>query len=251
MKMASIMDVVEIPRRLMVLFFVIDSSGSMKGSKIGAVNSAIENIIPEIQKISDSNAQAEIKIALLEFSSGARWMTENGPVSLDQFRWNDIDAEGVTDLGAACKELNAKLSTKAFLKEATGSYAPVIFLLSDGEPTDDWKNVLETLKQNRWFQVAWKFAVAIGEEANKEILKEFTGNMEAVLETNRAEVLKKMIQFVSVRASKVASSSSNVGDSPDDVPDDPDDKGGAIVGIIDVLGGDIAAMPDNQKGDFL
>jgi len=31
-----------IPKRTMVLFFVIDTSASMEGSKIGAVNTAIE-----------------------------------------------------------------------------------------------------------------------------------------------------------------------------------------------------------------
>ena len=144
-------DKIEIPRRTMVLFFVIDTSGSMDGSKIGAVNAAIEEVIPAIKEVSDENADAEIKIAALEFSSGTRWITANGPVEVEQFRWNYLDAAGCTDLGAAYKTLNEKLSTKAFMKEATGSFAPAIFLLSDGEPTDDWASTLAQLKQNNWF----------------------------------------------------------------------------------------------------
>jgi uncharacterized protein YegL len=198
----------------MVLFFVIDTSGSMAGSKIGAVNTAIEEVIPAIREVSDDNADAQIKIAALEFSNGARWLTPNGPVPADQFSWNFIEALGVTDMGEAFKELNKKLSTKAFMQEATGSFAPAIILLSDGDPTDDWEHALNDLKQNNWFKVAVKVAIAVGDDANKDILMAFTGGKgkEApVIEVHNAAMLKKMIKFVSVRASQVASKSSNVG----------------------------------------
>jgi uncharacterized protein YegL len=209
----ALTDKVEIPRRTMVLFFVIDASGSMDGSKIGAVNTAIQEVIPAIRDVSEENADAQIKIAALEFSNGTRWLTPQGPIPAENFSWNFIDAAGVTDFGAACKALNEKLSTKAFMQEATGSFAPAIFLLSDGDPTDEWQNGLAALKQNNWFKAAVKVAVAIGDDANKDVLKEFTGSMEAVLEVHNAAMLKKMIKFVSVRASQVASKSSNVGDA--------------------------------------
>jgi uncharacterized protein YegL len=45
----ALTDKIEIPRRTMVLFFVIDTSGSMDGSKIGAVNTSIEEVIPAIK----------------------------------------------------------------------------------------------------------------------------------------------------------------------------------------------------------
>jgi uncharacterized protein YegL len=200
-------DAVEaIPRKTMVLFFLVDTSGSMAGSKIGAVNAAIEEVIPELKDLSSSNADARIKVAALEFSNGARWITPD-PVEVDNFHWNYLDAAGVTDLGAAMLELNDKLSTKAFMREATGSFAPALFLLSDGEPTDNFSGGLEEIRKNNWFKQAIKIAVAIGDDANKAILAEFTGGMEAVLEVHNAKMLKKMIKFVSVRASMVASKS--------------------------------------------
>jgi len=240
----ALTDAIKIPRRTMVLFFVVDTSGSMKGSKIKAVNEAIKEVIPAIKKISDENADAQIKIAVLEFSSGVRWVTSNGPEELDQFHWSDLETDGVTDLGAACKALNEKLSTKAFMKEATGSFAPTIFLLSDGAPTDDWKGGLAMLKQNNWFKVAIKIAVAIGDEAKKDILKEFTGLMEGVLETHKAEILKKMIKFVSVRASQIASKSSDAIDGGDER------KQVEVNDSIQELNQEIAASPDNDQKDW-
>jgi len=244
----SLTDKIEPPRRTMVLFFVIDTSGSMDGSKLGAVNVAIEEVIPAIKDISEENADAQIKIAALEFSSGATWITKNGPVEADQFRWNYLEAAGVTDFGTACKALNEKLSTKAFMKEATGSFAPAIFLLSDGGPTDDWKSALAELRQNNWFKAAVKVAVAIGDDADKEVLKEFTGSMEAVLEVHNAAVLKKMIKFVSVRASQVASKSSNVNDSGTDAGDEQ--KQEEVNSALGEFKDEIAAAPDNDQAEW-
>ena len=244
----ALTDKIEIPRRTMVLFFVIDTSGSMDGSKIGAVNAAIEEVIPAIHEVSDENADAQIKIAAIEFSSGIRWITSSGPIEAGQFRWNYLNAAGVTDFGAACKALNEKLSTKEFMQEATGSFAPAIFLLSDGEPTDDWTSGLAELKKNKWFKAAVKVAIAIGDDANKDVLKEFTGTMEAVLETHSAAMLKKMIKFVSVRASQVASKSSNVSDSDVDLGDEQ--KQHELNASLQELNEEIASSPDNDQADW-
>ena len=214
-------EVVEVPRRTMVLFFVVDTSGSMNGAKIGTVNSAIEEIVPELKDISEKNADAQIKIATLAFSTGARWV-DSAPVAAENFRWNYLDANGVTDLGEACIQLNEKLSRNAFMSDATGSFAPAIFLLSDGEPTDNYKYGLEKLKQNNWYKKAIKVAVAIGEDANKTVLSDFTGNIESVITVHTPEALKKWIQFVSVRASEIGSkgiADSSANSSTDSAPD--------------------------------
>ncbi|MDR2783644.1 MAG: VWA domain-containing protein [Treponema sp.] len=244
----SLTDKVEIPRRTMVLFFVIDTSGSMDGKKIGAVNTAIDEVIPALKELSDENADAQIKIAAMEFSNGAQWITANGPVEADQFYWNYLEAGGVTDFGAACRALNEKLSTKGFMREATGSFAPAIFLMSDGDPTDDWQSGLNILKQNNWFKAGVKVAVAIGDDVNKEVLKAFTGTMEAVLENRNAAMLKKMIKFVSVRASQVASKSSNVSDSSEDTGDEQ--KQEELNASLQEFVKDAAAAPENDQVDW-
>ena len=203
-------DVVEVPRRTMVLFFLVDTSGSMYGTKIGTVNTAIEEIIPELKDLSENNADAEIKIATLAFSTGAKWINSQ-PISAENFKWDHLEAMGSTDLGEACKQLNEKLSKNAFMSEATGSFAPAIFLLSDGDPTDNYKYGLDKLKENNWYKKAIKVAIAIGDDVNKDVLEEFTGNKEAVITVHTPEILKKWIQFVSVRASEIGSKSASTG----------------------------------------
>jgi uncharacterized protein YegL len=201
-----------IAKRTMVLFFLVDTSGSMAGKKIGAVNDAIFNVLPEIRTISEDNADAEIKIAALTFSNGAKWLYDE-PKPAKEFDWPYVDADGMTDLGAAYHMLNEKLSRSAFMNDVEGSYAPAIFLMTDGQPTDDYQKELEKLNGNKWFHVAIKVAVAIGEESdvNDDVLTEFTGTSEAVLRAHTPEALAKMIRLVSVTASKIGSQSSTVG----------------------------------------
>ncbi len=82
----SLIDVESVPRRTMTLFFLADTSGSMEGNKIGALNDAIANIIPMISEISNTNPDAEIKVAALEFSSGTTWLYDE-PKNAEDFIW--------------------------------------------------------------------------------------------------------------------------------------------------------------------
>ena len=207
----------KLPRRTLTVFFLIDTSGSMAGGKISSLNVAIRDTIPMLSQLSSENTDTEIKIAALQFASGCDWMYPR-PLPVEDFEWNDLEANGLTSLGAAYQELLKKLSqTSGFMQEANASCAPVMILFSDGVPTDDAKHGLEHLKENNWYKAAIKIAVAIGDDANKDILKEFVNNhSEAVLTVHNVNDLKKMIYLVSVTASQVASKGVSVGtEAPD------------------------------------
>lgn len=197
------------PRKVMTLFYLVDTSGSMSGAKIGSVNSAMEEaIIDDLPNISSANDDAEIKVAIMQFSNGCSWITPpSGPLGIGDMIWSDLQADGMTSLGAAFTELDAKLSRNAFLQSQTGAYAPVIILISDGGPTDEWKEALDRLCKNNWFRHAIKIAIAIGEDADKNVLACFTRNPEAVIEVNDKHTLKMLIRKVSVRASEFQSHS--------------------------------------------
>lgn len=227
----------EIPRKVMTLFYLVDTSGSMSGAKIGALNTAVRETLPIIEEISANNPDSKIKVAVLEFSSGCEWMYPT-PTDVASFEWRDLQAGGLTSLGEAYENLSQKLSqSHGFMMEATGSFAPVIILLSDGAPTDHPEYALEKLKSNNWFKVATKVAIAIGDDCIKSTLIDFTGNEEAVLTVHNVDELKKIIRMVSVTASRVNSKNTSAGkDAPDkatetvtsiqtDIANDPTLKG--------------------------
>jgi uncharacterized protein YegL len=194
-----------ITRRQMVMFFLIDTSGSMEGTKISSVNTAIREVIPELRDI--GGADIDLKIAVMEFSTVLRWQNPAGPVSVDTFTWSNLTADGATNLGAAFYELNSKLSRNSFLQAPSASIAPVIMLMSDGLPSDEWENSLGVLKNNNWFKSAVKVALAIGSDADTDVLAQFTGDPAAVLTVYTPETLRVMIKKISITSSQIGSRS--------------------------------------------
>jgi uncharacterized protein YegL len=215
----------ELASRPLNFFWIVDCSGSMYGEKIGAVNNAIQQTIPEMVDAAEDNPNAQLLVRTLKFSTGAVWVT-NDPVPIEDFVWNDLDAVGVTDLGKAFELLAAQLEVSQLGERAL---PPVLVLLSDGQPTDDYKKPLEHLLRMPWGRKAVRIAISIGQDADDDVLTEFTGNRELVLQANNATMLTKMIKWASTVASVVSAPASKPitsNDSDDDLPMDngsPDD----------------------------
>lgn len=234
----------EIVRRICAVLFLLDTSKSMgdkNGAPIGALNAAMEGIIKDLVSMNNDNSDVEIRIGILTFDSGVSWITgDKGLVDPADYQWKDIDAFGGTSMGGAFRKLNKALSVSenGFMNRASGSVAPVIFLLSDGEPTDSYKDNLDQLKENNWFKIAGKVAIGYG-DSNDDVLSEFTGNTETVLHTNNPADLKKMIHFVTITSAMVASKGGN---SHEKNKPDPDDMTSVIAGGIRT----IPAYPDDM-----
>lgn len=194
----------ELATRPIHFFWVVDCSGSMYGEKIGIVNNTIQECIPEMRNSADNNPNAQLLIRALQFSSGASWITTS-PVPVENYSWEDMEANGLTELGKAFDLLAAQLSIPPMPARAL---PPVIVLLSDGQPTDDYKKSLDKLKGMPWFRKAVKIAISIGQDADDDVLIEFTGNKELVLQANNATALAKMIKWASTTASMVSAPSS-------------------------------------------
>lgn len=215
------------PKKILPLIFIIDKSGSMTGERIAAVNAAMRNILPMLDDISRNNNDARIKLAVLEFDNNVNWITPSLADPKD-YTWVDIQAGGLTYFGAACSSLYEKLSRSQLLSDPEGYNKPVIIVLSDGEPNDDWTYAINKLKENRWFKLSQKFAIAIGHDAvskeNLEALVAFTGSIEGILLSQNVETLKDIITIVSVRASEITSKSRGLLDTEGMSDDEIDEQ---------------------------
>lgn len=186
------------------VFILIDTSGSMcQDGRIQAVNSAMYEVPAQLVAINQSLEDCQLRIAPMTFDTDAKWLIDQ-PVSVEDFRWRPLKATGITSVGAAFDLLNEKLriTDMGGWLERGVDCAPVIILITDGEPTDDWERALERLKKNHWFRQALKFAVAVGEESSREALTQFTGCEDAVIDT---EVLRQDLDTI-VRQLVVTSS---------------------------------------------
>ena len=186
-------------------FWMVDCSSSMAGDRIGAVNHAIQECIEPMREEAEGNPNAQLYIHTLKFASGASWVTAE-PVPIEEFAWEDVEANGITDMGKAFELLAGQLSMPPMPDRAL---PPVIVLLTDGYPTDDWKRPLEKLLKMPWGKKAVKVAIAIGKDAERSVLEAFTGNPEAVLDAGNPEVLTQFSKWASTVASAVSNPTSN------------------------------------------
>ena len=209
-----------VSRKSLVIFFLIDTSGSMKGTKMGELNTVMEELIPEIRKIGE--AHTEVKIAVLTFSDQVMWMYSE-PIAIEEFKWARLSAAGVTSMGAAFEELSVRMSRNSFLNSPSLSFAPVMFLMTDGYPSDDYKKGLEALNKNSWYKFGLKAALGIGKEANDEMLAEFTGSADTVVHAYSGGQLAQFIKIIAVTSSQIGSKSMTLSDdtthelNPEDV----------------------------------
>lgn len=194
----------QLASRPLHFFWVVDCSGSMRGEKIESVNYAIRQTIPEMKLASDENPNAQLLIRTLSFSTGATWINST-PIEIEDFEWEGLAAEGLTDMGKAFSLLSDQLDIPPM---STRALPPVIVLLSDGQPTDDYKEELDKLKSLPWGKKAVKIAISIGQDADNCVLEEFTGNKELVLQANNPQALVKMIKWASTVAKQVSAPAS-------------------------------------------
>ena len=189
------------------VFYVLDTSGSMRGKGIGVLNRAMDETVDALREVTAHHGDANVKIAVLEFNSRCRWINPDGPEYLKDFLWRDLGAAGETRVGDALRELDAKLSRNAFLNSMTSAYLPVIIFMTDGDATDEYEPALRHILRNRWFAKATRVGFAIGSDPNVEMIAKLVGNSEAVIRTEDLNVFAQLLRFVSVSASTLAGSS--------------------------------------------
>lgn len=196
-------------RRPLHFFWIIDCSGSMAGrGKIQSLNTAARDAIPHMRDAAKENPNAQVYVRVLKFGNNPVW--ESKSVELEQFSWRDLKADqGTTSLGATLKELAGQLRMPPMPDRAL---PPVLLLMSDGQPTDNFRAGLTELMGQPWGKRAVRLAIAIGADADRGVLQDFIGTPEIKpLEANNPEALTRYIRWASTQAIKSASSGGSSG----------------------------------------
>ena len=211
--------------RPLPVIILADTSGSMfANNNIGTLNSAIREMIDSLK--GEDSLRAEIYFSIISF--GGNMVTEYLPFSkVNEISLNeDLKAGGGTPMGEAFRVTKELIEDKNII--SSRSYAPTIILLSDGIPTDDWKNPLNSFLSSPRASKSFRIAMSIGAgEEGKKVLTEFLGDSNLPLfEANQARDIKKFFKFVTMSVSqRVQSVNPNqvIDTSIDDMDDDLDD----------------------------
>ncbi len=192
-------------------FWIADCSGSMSGDKIHSLNYAIRTALPEMQMVAQDNPNADVKVRALKFSDAAEWHVSQ-PTQVDNFTWTDLTAGGVTSMGSALSLVAEQLKMPPMEQRAL---PPALVLVSDGQPTDDFAGGLSALMAQPWGKKAVRLAIAIGGDADLDVLQKFIGNPEIrPLTAKNPGDLVKFIRWASTVAIKQASSPLTGEDQP-------------------------------------
>ena len=205
------------------VFYLLDVSGSMRGTAIAQLNQGIKSTIDALQQKLGDSTESHLKISIMKFSSGATWITgtpeSNYSEYIDDFTdIPELEAAGMTHLGAALRLLEKGLSRSSMLKSSTGNRRPIIIIMTDGMPNDDWAEALESIKRNRWFQQSTKIGIALGDQADEGILTKVIGDSEGVVRVTDISLFANMLVEVSVTSSMINSGSVINGMKPQENP---------------------------------
>ncbi len=182
--------------------WIADCSGSMSGQKIEQLNFAISEAIPHMRDVANENPNAEVLVRAVKFSDGAQWHVAT-PTPVANFTWTKLPTGGMTDMGKALRMVAEQMKTAAMPERGL---PPVLVLISDGQPTDDFHGGLDALMELPWGKKAVRVAIAIGEDADLDVLQQFIGQPEIKpLLAHNPDQLVKYIKWVSTAVLKAAS----------------------------------------------
>lgn len=193
-------------RRLPV-YLLLDTSGSMYGEPIEAVKNGVQTLISTLR--SDPYALETAYISIITFNTSAQQVT---PLTeLSAFQQPSIDAGGCTALGGALNLLAQKIDSEITktTAEVKGDWRPLVFIMTDGEPTDSIEQGLSEFKKRKSGIVV---ACAAGQGANTNTLKRITENV-VQLDTADSATIKAFFKWVSA---SISTSSKSVEETASD-----------------------------------
>jgi len=182
-------------RRLPV-YLLLDTSGSMSGEPIEQVKNGVQMLVAGLRQ--DPYALETAYLSVITFDSEAK---EVVPLTeLTAFQPPTIQAKGGTSLGAALSLVadSAKRNVAKTTATDKGDWRPMIFLMTDGKPTDDWQKGLSRFKQEKWGIIV---ACAV-DSADTASLKQIAGEQGVVrLDTSDSSAITAFFKWVTASVS--------------------------------------------------
>lgn len=181
-------------RRLPV-YLVLDTSGSMTGEPIESLKNGVQVLISTLRQ--DPYALETAYLSVITFSSAAQQVV---PLTeLSTFQMPDLQAAGTTSLGEALHLLAQKVDVEVARStpDQKGDWKPIVFIMTDGEPTDDWQKGLNEYRKRKFGIVV---ACAAGQGANTNVLKQVTDTV-VQLDTADSSTIKAFFKWVSASIS--------------------------------------------------
>lgn len=156
-------------RKPLPVIVMADVSGSMAANgKIQALNGAMREMLASFSQ--EENTRAEIHVSVVTF--GGSCASLHCPLQpARSIKWTDMVAMGMTPMGSAMTMVREMLEDRTCIPSK--AYRPTLILVSDGYPNDAWQEPMRLLTTEGRSQKADRMALAIGEDADENMLRRF------------------------------------------------------------------------------
>lgn len=183
------------------VILLCDTSGSMSGAPINALNAGLAAFKEEVYR--DEIASLRVEVALVTF--GPVRLAQDF-VTIDNFIPPQLKADGVTPMGEAIEYAMELLEKRkeTYKHNAIQYYRPWVLLITDGAPTDSWYTAAQQMRQAEMQRRLLFFAVGVV-GADMNILRQIAPLERPPVLLNGLD-FKSMFQWLSTSMRRVSSS---------------------------------------------
>lgn len=175
------------------VMLLLDVSGSMSGVKIDTLNEAVKSMLDTFTDATTS--ETDFVVSIITFGEELKRLFPFTPAT--NVKFENLSASGCTPLGEALKMAKAIIEDRD--ETPSRAYRPMVVLVSDGQPTDEWQQPLQTFISDGRSAKCDRMAMAIGSDADRSVLGSFvegTGN--PLFEAHRASEIRNFFKRVTM-----------------------------------------------------
>ena len=183
--------------RRLPIYLLLDTSGSMTGTPINAVNQGLRTLADAL--LTDPRAAETAFISVVTFDSEATVIVPlTNAVS---FTAPTLTAQGGTNLGKGLRLLEDQIKNEALIsgEAQKGDWKPLIFVMTDGQPTDQWEAAADSIKRKKYNIIG----CAAGEQADEQMLKGLTDIVVKLSDTD-AKTMQSFFKWVTDSAKSMS-----------------------------------------------
>ena len=165
-------------------------------SRIDILNQSVNEMIQSFKTVGRN--EVEINVGVISFGSSVNYDVPLKPAR-DINEMTCLDASGSTPMGTALRMAKDLIEDRDIIPSK--GYRPMVILVSDGGPNDDWQPAMEAFISEGRSSKCDRFALAIGRDADRNVLKRFLAGTENKLcEANDAAKIRNFFKFVTMTA---------------------------------------------------
>ena len=203
--------------RALPIFILADTSASMEGEKIQALNKAIQEMIVSLRNVND--IRGVFKVSIITFG-GEKVTVQQYPTDVNDIDFEELEAAGLTPMGEAISAVTELIEDREIIKSK--DYLPTVVLISDGYPTDypdgagasvsdylEWEPI-KTMQEGERSKKCMRVALSVDSATDLNMLSAFLNNGSKPMAANDAADIAKAFQWITMSSiSRMTSTNPN------------------------------------------